>query len=40
MNEDVEVVEMIFLNEKHIRIKKSKPHQERPKMTRTARPLN
>jgi hypothetical protein len=32
MNEDVEVVEMITLNEKQIRIQKSKPHQERPKM--------
>jgi hypothetical protein len=40
MNDDVEVFEMITKNEKQMRIQKSKPHQERPKMTQTARPLN
>jgi hypothetical protein len=33
LNDDVvEVFEMITYNEKKIRIQKSKPHQERPKM--------
>jgi cystathionine beta-lyase family protein involved in aluminum resistance len=40
MNDDIEVVKMIIQNERQIGIQKSKPYQERPKMTRTDRPLN